>query len=740
MPLRLRAESLSQMSTQLVDRPDAGGGWSIWQFLAAFKTQPAFDRLVILGSPGSGKTTLLEYVALVFAKGSHKRHHRGLSSYIPVLIYLREVRDLITGDQPVSLQMLIDQQLKIDGITAPANWFEDKLSQGKCLIMVDGLDEVSDLKQRRKVSEWVTQQMRLHRESPFIITSRPFGYRDAPLEGATTTLEIKPFNLEQMQQFIRSWYLQTEIVRHLGKADTGVKQTAHTQAEDLTRRIQKNASLAAMALNPLLLTMIATVHAYRGALPGKRVELYGEICDVLLGRRQDIKGIPDLLTAEQKKKVLQSLALKLMKRRTRTFGLFAGKVLIEKQLAEVTKGELSAVEFIRQVESSSGLLVERHPEVYEFAHKSLQEYLAAVQIKAINREYELTRNIDDPWWEETIRLYAAQNDASNLIWTALEKNTVKSLSVAYDCLEEAQSVSQDVRNDLEGRLGAGLESSKPEIFKLAAEVKLDRRLKRLLRLDEKTDIDLSYISCAEYQLFGDEMAERAAPEGLFRQPDHWGDRRFPHGCAKAAVVGLRAFDAQAFCDWLTQRVNSLGSVYLEAGVTVFSGPVKIRLASAKELREHPVDPSLPGTSRMMPIAMLSSWYDNSIGLSMGLPPELRVEQPPGVRFPEEFGPEADQGEGRSEAARFSLPGRTARHSPLAAQLIEQIVRDTGFIFDPILKHALTFNNLQIYDLVDDVLPLALDVLEDPLRSRDRDLRPTPTLKGPRTVNRAGRPS
>jgi hypothetical protein len=38
--------------------------------------------------------------------------------------------------------------------------------------------------------------------------------------------------------------------------------------------------------------MIATVHRYRGALPGSRVDLYGEICQVMLWRRQEAKNLP----------------------------------------------------------------------------------------------------------------------------------------------------------------------------------------------------------------------------------------------------------------------------------------------------------------------------------------------------------------------------------------------------------------------------------------------------------------
>ena len=46
--------------------------------------------------------------------------------------------------------------------------------------------------------------------------------------------------------------------------------------------------------------MIATVHRYRASLPGKRVALYAEICEVFLGKRQEARGIAQELSAAQK--------------------------------------------------------------------------------------------------------------------------------------------------------------------------------------------------------------------------------------------------------------------------------------------------------------------------------------------------------------------------------------------------------------------------------------------------------
>ena len=59
--------------------------------------------------------------------------------------------------------------------------------------------------------------------------------------------------------------------------------------------------------------MIATAHRYRGALPGSRADLYGEICQVLLSRRAQAKDLPELLSWPAKQTLLASLAYQMMR-------------------------------------------------------------------------------------------------------------------------------------------------------------------------------------------------------------------------------------------------------------------------------------------------------------------------------------------------------------------------------------------------------------------------------------------
>jgi len=96
-----------------------------------------------------------------------------------------------------------------------------------------------------------------------------------------------------------------------------------------------------------------------------------------------------------------------------------------------------------------------------------------------------------------------------------------------------------------------------EKFRLAANILLKRRLNNLVRIDDNIEIDRDYITCAEYQLFIDDMRQ----EGKNPQPDHWTSKRFPVGDAQKPVTGVKNSDAEEFCQWLTQKELITGFSY-----------------------------------------------------------------------------------------------------------------------------------------------------------------------------------
>ncbi|MCY7276282.1 MAG: hypothetical protein LH702_21735 [Phormidesmis sp. CAN_BIN44] len=113
VPLRVASESVDQVAAGMLQAYGTTEGLKIWDFLTPMKKQPAFRRIVVIAPPGAGKSTLLEHLALTYAKDVQRRQHPKAPRLIPVLLYLRDVRETISKDQPPDLATLIEQQESI---------------------------------------------------------------------------------------------------------------------------------------------------------------------------------------------------------------------------------------------------------------------------------------------------------------------------------------------------------------------------------------------------------------------------------------------------------------------------------------------------------------------------------------------------------------------------------------------------------------------------------------------------
>lgn len=536
---------------------------SIWRFLLRQEEYP--PNLVVLGAPGTGKTTLLKHITLTLTTPTQDAPRLNKT---PIFLYSRDIAPHVGQNPHYSLIQAIHALFKTRRVNVSLKWLADDLHNGRCLIMLDGLDEVADPELRQRVVGWVQQQMQRHPTNQFVITSRPFGYQSNPLPDALL-LEVKPFTLEQVRLFITSWYEANEI-KTQGRNDAGVRRDANGRATDLLRRLRQTPALLEMGVNPLLLTMIATIHRYRNTLPDQRVALYHEICDVFLGKRHEAVGLTYELSPTQKKRVLQCLAYEMMRRNLRNITRADAADIIDPALRRVHP-QTSSEQFLQTISETSGLLIEHTAGVYSFAHQTFQEYLTAVHLKDQRLEKVLLEHVDDPWWHETIRLYAAQTNATNIIRACVMRETasIPALTLAVECIEEALELEDDFRK-IPAELVHSIENENAEIRRIGAEVLLQLRIRRLVRVDESTYADSSLVTQAEYQLFLDELR----PQGSFRQPDHWQGMQFNSGEGQLPATGVRPSDAQAFCNWLTEREN---------------GPWRFRLPTAQETTRHPLN-------------------------------------------------------------------------------------------------------------------------------------------------------
>jgi hypothetical protein len=553
--------------------------------------------LALIGQPGSGKSTLLAHAA----RGSAQRAApwRPGRKHVPILLALREHAPSIVTDPGISLPDVVRNAVNGGAGREPHGWWESRLDRGRCLVMLDGLDEVARADDRLAVAEWVERQIAAHPGNDFVVTSRSHGL-PGPLAAQADVFAVRAFTADQVQLFLDRWYLAAE--RHAtggsGRSERrAVQMRARESAARLTVLLGQHPALRDLAVNPLLLTMIATAHRYRGALPGGRAELYGEICHVLLSRRGLAKDLPELLPWPAKQALLATVAYQMM--RDHVSSLPAGRILeiLGPQLERFPPSVTGDV-FLDDI-SRNGLLIEASPGWYSFTHLTFQEYLAARHVTAApDLVHGLAGNVSDPWWHETILLYAATADASPIVRACLDVGTIPALTLAFDCGEASTEMDPDLRRRLDLERRRAFEPGCPaEHRRLIAGVAATRLTRQTLSTAAGTRVCARPVPADLYWLFlADTQAPR--PDGPC---DPW---------AGQPAAGIWSTEAQTFVKWL----NS---------ITATATGTEVRLPRHDELQEKDIATAL---SLELPASVTCAWTEP--------PGELWL--PPGQPHPHEL--------------------------------------------------------------------------------------------------------
>ena len=276
-------------------------------------------RLALLGDPGSGKSTFVNFVALCMAGELLGHPDANLSvlstpvpaeeaeaqrrndlppqpwqhgTLLPIRVILREfvARGLPPAGQPTTARDDTLWQFVVTELPAAlcdfAQPLRDTLLNAGGLLLLDGLDEVPEADQRRAhVKAAVEQFAATFSRVRILVTSRTYAYQrqDWKLRLFVEAV-LAPFATPQMQHFVQRWYAYVGPLRGLSV------DHAQDNAAQLTEIIQRNPHLYELATRPLLLTLIASLHAWRGgSLPEQREELYADAVDLSLRQWEDQK-------------------------------------------------------------------------------------------------------------------------------------------------------------------------------------------------------------------------------------------------------------------------------------------------------------------------------------------------------------------------------------------------------------------------------------------------------------------
>jgi NACHT domain len=518
---------------------------TIWELLRSGAQRP---RLLVLGAAGSGKTVLLKHIVLTLGD-DRQRRRRGAPDLLPILVSLdRAVVEAILRDEKIPLADVVRIGLGALALQEPRGWLEAQLKGGRCLILIDGLDQVQSSEDRESIGRWIGAQFASNVDAAFIVTSRPLAERRA-IPPAVRVVEIQPFTAEQIEQFIVAWFNRRD---HRSSSAPREKR----KAEQLFDHLHESPTLWALAGRPLFLLMLVSLSEDRyrtTGLPRHPVELYDEICRSLLARgTQATAG----LRRDGRLHILGQLALQMSMARQLEVGGADATAAISTTLGKLG-AQASPEAFLHDVATTSGLLTE-HTRAgrssWRFAHRTFQEFLTALALRdRVPNRARLLSWAGDPWWRETLRFYASvAGRAAVLVELCMDGDppSVNALVLATECLEDSTpDIPTMVRTRLETLLAAESSHGDEQRQRILREVRLKLRIHRMARLGEASHISLTLLTNAEYQLFVDDSEARQDHRHL----DHWRVRQHRSEEGAAPAVGIRASDALRLCEWLTER-------------------------------------------------------------------------------------------------------------------------------------------------------------------------------------------
>jgi hypothetical protein len=439
----------------------------------------AQKKAVVLGAPGSGKTMLASYFALMLCGTAQSDPTQiGLekdADYLPVVV---RIRDWILQPKMGLLEYLrSNAESNLSCKELPTGFFEHWLERGQALILLDGLDEVVDEAQRRKVAEQIETFLHQYQDNPAIITSRPAGYRwDFFNLDEFPHYTLESFDDKQVATFIDHWY-DSRLKEDPAQADR--------RKADLQKAFARNERIRLLAKNPLLLTIITLIHRYQAELPRQRCKLYEKAVETLLtswDSGKEIKLYSQVLLflkSDDLLYILKKLAYWIHTQGST--GETEGGTLIDKdeliqqlrvEIQKITackthEAKAEAERFVDFIQKRTGLLNEQGRDRYAFVHKTFQEYLTAEEIYEIDESGEDTEIIEkhfrehlhDPHWREVLLLLVSKlkgKKAKKAIQTVLEAESEyeqwlhRDLLFAGWCLTEDPSRLTTVAKDFVG--------------------------------------------------------------------------------------------------------------------------------------------------------------------------------------------------------------------------------------------------------------------------------------------------
>lgn len=429
------------------------------------------NKMMILADPGMGKSTLLRMEALKIAREelgklgvntpqpflNNREKVKVKDVILPLYFRLSELANKLAekNDDIINIiPQLIDKNFQIESIV------KQKLEQGKCVLFLDALDEVSSI-QLYKLN---TKLEHFLDNSPckIYLTSRIVGYT-GKFSKEVKEVEIVPFTDKKTAEYIKTWFVNAE----------GYLENDLVSAAGLIEELKNKPQIQGLAQNPLLLSLICSLYQTQDLiLPAKRNEVYKQAVDYMLRDWVENRKLVSVSGGKRiaKIRLLEIVAYELSCREEEIF-IFQEEDFFNVLERYLRHEEVSTIfqqsnsdELMIELCEEDGIIQKFHEkgDQYLFLHRTFQEYFTACYLyQRIKKNQEdgialVKAHFWDHDWHETIILLAGMmSDASLLLEAILqEKDDIFAtlLILASNCLAESKNIQDSLINQIVDKL------------------------------------------------------------------------------------------------------------------------------------------------------------------------------------------------------------------------------------------------------------------------------------------------
>ena len=361
------------------------------------------SRNVIVGLPGAGKSTFFEWLQVKLASVEEK-FILGDQQAIPLLL---RVRQLDLQNLPRGAGLIEKATASKDRADLmPDGWIDRQMKAGRVLFMLDGLDETEPELWDKYLIPWLFDLLKKYPKCHYLISSRPVGYPPGLLfKQRFIECNLLDFNQPQIQEYTRHWCTAIRLARNESEAEA--RREGEGDGKRIVENFKDHPYIRNLARNPLMLSAICLVNYFEGgSLPEDRALLYRLCVEGLLHNWDQRRGILSEFGFDEKLRTCREVALAMQAEDRAEYDA----VQVQEIFTTVLGDSERAARLLEHIRYRTGLLLERRPGIFGFAHLTFQEYLAARAVHEGNRlsvdREQLVREHDDGRWKEVIALYS----------------------------------------------------------------------------------------------------------------------------------------------------------------------------------------------------------------------------------------------------------------------------------------------------------------------------------------------